>query len=134
MLRSSSVNTHFPIKTEDLSPELRRVAVEKGTERPFTGEYLNTHEEGTYRCAICNSELFSSDAKFDSDTGWPSFTEPANAKNVELTSDSSHGMQRTEVLCKTCGAHLGHVFDAGPGHNDDQHFCINSVCLRLDKK
>lgn len=128
------MSTDFPIKTEELSPELRRVALDKGTEMPFTGEYWNTHEDGTYRCAICNSELFASDAKFDSGTGWPSFTEPANTKNVECKTDSSHGMQRTEVLCKTCGAHLGHVFDDGPGEKGGQRFCINSVCLRLDKK
>ncbi len=128
------MNADFPLKTEELSPELRRVAVEKGTEMPFSGEYVNTHEDGTYRCAICNSELFSSDAKFDSGTGWPSFTEPANTKNVEFKTDSSHGMRRTEVLCKTCGAHLGHVFDDGPGEKGGQRFCINSVCLRLEKK
>lgn len=127
------MNTDFPIKIEDLPPELRRVAIEKGTERPFTGEYLNTDEAGIYRCAICNSELFSSTAKFDSGTGWPSFTEPANSKNVEFKADMSYGMQRTEVLCKTCGAHLGHVFEAGAGHDDGQHFCINSICLRLEK-
>ena len=128
------MNRDFPLKPEDLSPELRRVALEKGTERPFTGEYVNTHDDGTYKCAICGSELFSSDAKFDSGTGWPSFTEPANTKNVEFKVDHEFGMQRTEVLCKTCGAHLGHVFDDGPGDKGGQRFCINSVCLRLDKK
>lgn len=134
MLRSGSMDTKQPVNKDDLSPELRRVALEKGTEMPFTGEYWNSHEDGTYRCAICNSELFSSDTKFDSGTGWPSFTEPANTKNIELKTDSSHGMQRTEVLCKQCGAHLGHVFDDGPSDKGGQRFCINSVCLRLDKK
>lgn len=128
------MNTDFPLKPEDLSPELRRVALEKGTERPFTGEYVNTHDDGTYKCAICGSELFSSDAKFDSGTGWPSFSEPANTKNVEFKVDHEFGMQRTEVLCKTCGAHLGHVFDDGPTDKGGQRYCINSVCLRLDKK
>ena len=128
------MNTDVPFKKEDLSPELQRVALGKGTEMPFTGEYWNTHEDGTYRCAICGSELFSSDAKFDSGSGWPSFTEPANTKNVEFNVDSEFGMQRTEVLCKTCGAHLGHVFDDGPSDKGGQRFCINSVCLRLDKK
>ncbi len=134
MLTSRSMNTDAPLKKEDLSPELQRVALGKGTEAPFTGEYWNTHEDGTYRCAICGSELFSSDAKFDSGSGWPSFTEPANTKNVEFNVDSEFGMQRTEVLCKTCGAHLGHVFDDGPIDKGGQRFCINSVCLRLDKK
>ncbi len=128
------MDTKQPVNKDDLSPELRRVALEKGTEMPFTGEYWNSHEDGTYRCAICNSELFSSDTKFDSGTGWPSFTEPANTKNIELKTDSSHVMQRTEVLCKQCGAHLGHVFDDGPSDKGGQRFCINSVCLRLDKK
>lgn len=128
------MDTKQPVNKDDLSPELRRVALEKGTEMPFTGEYWNSHEDGTYRCAICNSELFSSDAKFDSGTGWPSFTEPANTKNIELKTDSSHGMQRTEVLCKQCGAHLGHVFDDGPSDKGGQRFCINSVCLKLEKK
>jgi peptide-methionine (R)-S-oxide reductase len=128
------MNSDFPLKKEELSSELRRVAVEKGTEMPFTGEYWSTHEDGTYRCAICNSELFASDAKFDSGTGWPSFTEPANTKNIEFKGDSEFGMKRTEVLCKTCGAHLGHVFDDGPSDKGGQRFCINSVCLRLDKK
>ncbi len=134
MLRSGSMDTNQPVNTEALSPELRRVALEKGTELPFTGEYWNNHEDGTYRCAICNNELFSSDTKFDSGTGWPSFTEPANTKNIELKTDSSHGMQRTEVLCKQCGAHLGHVFDDGPSDKGGQRFCINSVCLKLEKK
>ena len=134
MLRSRSMDTHQSVSGDALSPELRRVVLEKGTELPFTGQYWNNHEDGTYRCAICNSELFSSGAKFDSGTGWPSFTEPANTKNIELKTDSSHGMQRTEVLCKHCGAHLGHVFDDGPREKGGQRFCINSVCLKLEKK
>ena len=128
------MKSDFPLDSQALSPELKRVAVKKGTEMPFTGQYWNTHEDGAYRCAICNAELFSSDAKFDSGTGWPSFTEPVNTKNIELKADLSHGMRRTEVLCKNCGAHLGHVFDDGPSEKGGQRFCINSVCLRLDKK
>lgn len=121
-------------KDEELSPELYRVAREKGTERPFTGQYWNSPEQGMYRCAICDTELFSSDTKFDSGTGWPSFTEPVNLKHIELKEDLSHGMRRTEVLCKNCGAHLGHVFDDGPPDKGGQRYCINSVCLALERK
>src|SRR6185503_20539638 len=99
---------------KELSEELRRVAREKGTEAPFTGKYWDNHEKGMFKCAVCGAELFSSDTKFDSETGWPSFTEPSNLEHVELKEDASHGMARTEVLCKNCGAHLGHVFDDGP--------------------
>lgn len=121
-------------KDEELDPELKRVAREGGTERPFTGKYLNVHEKGMYKCAVCGNELFSSDAKFESGTGWPSFTEPANLKNVELKEDSNFGMKRTEVVCKNCGAHLGHVFDDGPEEKGGKRYCINSVCLELEKK
>ncbi len=103
----------------------------KGTERPFTGEYVNCHDDGIYRCRACGAELFSSAAKFNSGTGWPSFTEPAIAEAVELHPDRSHGMVRTEVTCRRCGSHLGHVFEDGPAPTG-QRFCINSVCLRLD--
>lgn len=118
---------------EGLSPELKHVAFEQGTEAPFTGAYWNTHEDGSYVCAVCGSMLFSSEAKFDSGTGWPSFTEPADREYVTLTEDVTHGMRRTEVSCKTCGAHLGHVFEDGPSEAGGQRFCINSVCLRLEK-
>ena len=121
-------------KDDELFPELRRVARGGGTEAPFTGKYWNSHEKGMYGCAICGTELFSSDAKFDSGTGWPSFTEPANLKHVELREDNSSGMTRTEVICKTCGAHLGHVFDDGPTDKGGKRYCINSVCLDLKKK
>lgn len=104
------------------------------TELPFTGKYWNTHDKGMYKCAVCGNELFSSDTKFDSGTGWPSFTEPANRENVELVLDTSHGMNRTEVKCKKCGAHLGHVFDDGPANKGGKRYCINSVCLELEKK
>jgi len=121
-------------KDEELDPELRKVAREGGTERPFTGKYLNVHEKGMYKCTICGAELFSSDAKFDSGTGWPSFSEPVNLKNVELKEDTNFGMKRTEVVCKNCGAHLGHVFDDGPKEKGGKRYCINSVCLELEKK
>lgn len=121
-------------KDKELSPELRRVAREGGTEAPFTGKYRASHEKGMYTCAICGAELFSSDTKFDSGTGWPSFTEPANLENVELREDKSQGMIRTEVLCKNCGAHLGHMFDDGPKGKGGKRYCINSVCLELEKK
>lgn len=122
------------MKTDDqLSPELKRVAREGGTEAPFTGKYVDSHEKGMYKCAVCGTELFSSNTKFDSGTGWPSFTEPANLEHVELVEDISLGMNRTEVKCKTCGAHLGHVFDDGPAEAGGKRYCINSVCLDLQR-
>lgn len=121
-------------KDEELSEELRRVAREKGTEAPFTGKYLGSKEKGTYKCAVCGNTLFSSGTKFDSGTGWPSFTEPANLENIELKDDFSGGMHRTEVACKNCGAHLGHVFDDGPAEAGGKRYCINSVCLELEKE
>ena len=120
-------------KDEELTPELYRVARQRGTEEPFTGKYLENCEKGMYRCAVCGEELFSSDAKFDSGTGWPSFTEPANLEKVELREDNSGGMKRTEVVCKKCGAHLGHLFDDGPKDKGGKRFCINSVCLEFEK-
>jgi len=121
-------------KDGELSSELRRVALEKGTEAPFTGKYWNSHEKGMYACAICGTKLFSSDTKFDSGTGWPSFTEPANLEHIELKKDTSIGMERTEVVCKNCGAHLGHVFDDGPKEKGGKRYCINSVCLALEQE
>jgi len=116
---------------EELSPDQYAVLRGQATEPPFTGEYVNTKADGTYKCAGCGAELFGSDTKFDSGSGWPSFTEPAVAEAVELRQDLSHGMVRTEVVCRRCGGHLGHVFDDGPGPNG-QRFCINSVALDLD--
>ena len=121
-------------KDKELPPELYEVARKKGTEAPFSGKYWDNHEKGMYKCAICGTELFSSDTKFDSGTGWPSFTEPKDLENIELKPDYSGGMARTEVLCKKCGVHLGHVFDDGPRDKGGKRYCINSVCLDFEKK
>lgn len=121
-------------KDEEMSSELYEIARRKGTEAPFSGKYWDSHEEGTYKCAICGTELFSSETKFNSGTGWPSFIEPANLENIELKKDLSHGMVRTEVLCKKCGVHLGHVFDDGPKEKGGKRYCINSVCFEFNRK
>lgn len=116
-----------------LTAEQYRVMREKGTEDPFSGKYVNEHSKGTYKCAVCGTRLFSSDAKFDSGTGWPSFTDPVNLKNIELREDDTLGMTRTEVICRNCGSHLGHVFSDGPMPGA-KRYCINSVCLELEKE
>lgn len=123
---------------EKLTPEQYRILREKGTEAPFSGKYIHTKGKGIYKCAACGNQLFSSETKFDSDSGWPSFTDPMNLENIELKEDKSHSMVRTEVLCKKCGSHLGHVFDDGPvderlpADRQGKRYCINSACLELD--
>lgn len=119
---------------QKLTPEQYKVLREKGTEQAFTGKYYNEHTPGMYKCAACGAELFSSDAKFDSGTGWPSFDDPVAKDAVRLETDSSHGMERTEVVCAKCGSHLGHVFNDGPKESTGKRFCINSCSLELEPK
>jgi peptide-methionine (R)-S-oxide reductase len=124
------------VKTDEewkktLTPEQYEVCRRKGTELPFSGEYVNSKDKGIYKCVCCGNELFSSDDKFDSGTGWPSFTRSIKDENVEKQSDLTYGMHRIEVMCSKCGAHLGHVFNDGPDPTGNR-YCINSVALKLD--
>ncbi|MEX2254610.1 MAG: peptide-methionine (R)-S-oxide reductase MsrB [Acidimicrobiia bacterium] len=117
----------------ELTPEQYQVLRKAGTEPAFTGRYWDCHDDGMYRCAACGAELFDAGTKFESGTGWPSFTEPAVADAVEVKRDLSHGMMRTEAVCRRCGGHLGHVFDDGPGPSG-QRWCINSCSIELDPR
>ncbi|OGU69289.1 MAG: peptide-methionine (R)-S-oxide reductase [Stygiobacter sp. RIFOXYC12_FULL_38_8] len=118
---------------ESLTDEQYKVLREKGTERPFTGKYWNTFEEGVYKCVACGQVLFESDTKFDAGCGWPSFSDVISNKNVITKDDFSLGMHRVEVMCANCGGHLGHVFDDGPKPTG-QRYCINSVSIKFEKK
>lgn len=117
-----------------LNPEQYKVLRERSTEAPFTGKYVDMKDDGTYSCAGCGTELFTSGTKFESGSGWPSFYEAANSKAVELHEDKAHGMNRVEVVCSNCGGHLGHVFDDGPRDKTGKRYCINSCALEFNKK
>ena len=118
---------------QELDPETFAITRKGGTERAFTGRYHDHHEHGLYRCACCGTELFASEAKYESGSGWPSFTRPMGPEQVRAREDVSHGMQRLEILCAACDAHLGHVFPDGPPEAGGLRFCVNSASLRFDE-
>lgn len=118
---------------QQLTEEQYQVLREKGTEAPFAGKYVDTTDEGVYMCAACKTPLFSSKTKYHSGSGWPSFYDVLDQGNVELKPDNTHGMERTEVVCATCGSHLGHLFDDGPTETTGLRYCINSAALTLDQ-
>jgi peptide-methionine (R)-S-oxide reductase len=118
----------------ELTPAQYAVLRQQATERPFTGEYVNTKTPGVYTCAACGQPLFASDTKFDSGSGWPSFWDVIDKGNVELREDNTHGMRRVEAVCSRCGSHLGHVFDDGPRETTGERYCINSASLKLQPK
>lgn len=131
--------TDMKDKSEDywkdkLTPAQYHVAREKGTEPAFSGEYVDNHKDGTYHCVACGQEIFASDTKFESGSGWPSFTDPVNSEHVQLHEDNSFFMKRVEVTCSNCGSHLGHVFDDGPADKGGQRYCINSASLDFEPK
>ena len=121
-------------RKQKLTPQQYAVTQKGATEAPFSGEYVDNHKDGTYHCVVCGTQLFSSGTKFDSGTGWPSFTDPMNKEHIELVPDDSAGMQRTEVKCKNCGAHLGHVFEDGPVDKGGKRYCINSCALNFEQQ
>ena len=129
-----------PIKIRDetlketLTEDEFQVLRKGGTEAPFSGIYVDNHDSGMYHCKVCGSPLFSSEKKFDSGSGWPSFTDPAVIENVGTRADDSHGISRTEVYCKHCNSHLGHLFEDGPKEAGGKRYCINSVCLEFEKE
>ena len=119
---------------QKLTPEEYRVLRDRGTEAPFSGTYVDSYDSGMYRCKVCDKVLFNSSSKFESGTGWPSFFGPEVVENVGTRPDDTHNTQRTEVYCKHCGSHLGHMFDDGPADKGGRRYCINSVCLEFEKE